>query len=168
MLYKHCRIFFFYIFSCTLKQWHKIGSNLLIGKFCHLSFHSNAHFKKGNTLKLYLFWLAIWNTIMPQNQASLMRFSWQNRCKFFWYVFEWTEASLSQTEGMFSSVVLVCQYPIFLFMLSKMHCKIVQLIVLIVVLQNSNRIVHVKSCFERNDITVLDKFDVKKNNRPLF
>ena len=69
---------------------------------------------------------------------------------------------------MFSSVVLVCQYPIFLFMLSKMHCKIVQLIVLIVVLQNSNRIGYVKSCFERNDITVLDKFDVKKNNRPLF
>lgn len=40
--------------------------------------------------------------------------------------------------------------------------------VLIVVLENSNRIVHVKSCFDRNDITVLDESEVKKKNRPLF
>lgn len=40
--------------------------------------------------------------------------------------------------------------------------------VLIVVSENSNRIVHVKSCFDRNDITVLDESEVKKKNRPLF
>ena len=39
-------------------------------------------------------------------------------------------------------------------MLQKIYCKIVLLKVLIVVLQNSNRIVHIKSCFDRNDITV--------------
>ena len=39
--------------------------------------------------------------------------------------------------------------------------------VLIVVLENSNRIVHVKSCFDRNDITVLDESEVKKKKTGL-
>ena len=41
----------------------------------------------------------------------------------------------------------------------------VLLMVLIVVLENSNRIVHVKSCFDRNDITVLDESEVKKKKQ---
>ena len=40
--------------------------------------------------------------------------------------------------------------------------------VLIVVSENSNRIVHVKSCFDRNDITVLDESEVKKKTGLCF